>query len=382
MNLFCQISWWFEFMNYLQVIPLSLAVILSCYITIPIWRKRDVAGAIPLLIMAIAIVIWSFFSIVHLCVNTIIAKQTMVAFEFIGAAAIPPAWLAFTLRISGYRGKFGVFPLVLAGLAGVAMVFLVSTNHLHELVWRDIEENGKIISKPWWVYWAFMTYVYTIGIAGFLIIGQKIIYSQGIFRQQFLFIVLALLIPFVVNFFEDMGYRLWPDTSATSGAIIVSVVLIWVGLLRFRILGVIPIAHGILMDRMQDGVLVTDSQGALIDINKSAIYLLHGDDHVASEALIAPIQSKWEEIINGYKNNKSDPYELELSRNGKPAVIEIRVNLLLDKNQEIQGALFLMRDITNRKQEEASRLERLKRKRASSKMFCCNWLRWNPSPWA
>ena len=65
-----------------------------------------------------------------------------------------------------------------------------------------------------------------------------------------------------------------PGLDPTPFAFTLSGLLLFVGLFRFRLLDLMPVARATLVESLLDGVLVVDARGRIVDLNPAAWRLL------------------------------------------------------------------------------------------------------------
>jgi hypothetical protein len=82
-------------------------------------------------------------------------------------------------------------------------------------------------------------------------------------------VVIAVLLPGLSNLLSVL--ELWPpefDPTPVAAAL-GAAVLVW-GLFKARLFDVVPIARELVIETMQDGVIISDSRGRVVDINAAA----------------------------------------------------------------------------------------------------------------
>jgi PAS domain S-box-containing protein len=100
---------------------------------------------------------------------------------------------------------------------------------------------------------------------------------------------------------------------------------------------------------MRDGVLVLDQQNRVVDLNRQARKILA----ITSDPTGKPagdIVPRWEVFLNNKATNIQPPVELQLSN----AAYELQLDALYDRHGEVVGRMLNLRDITARKQAEAT----------------------------
>lgn len=319
------------------------------------WRRREVAGATSLALMAAGITIWTTAAAVYCFLTSPTAQSYCVAVQFAGVALLPPAWLAFALRFSGRRSEFSKAPLLMAGFIGAAMVTLVATNGGHELVWHHVVRNGRSVSERWVAYWIFFGYVYIVSVAGAAILVKTAVELPQNYRKQGWAMVGAGLVSLATSVLGQLGVFRDIVSDPTPFGFVLSVLLIWWGLFRFGILDLIPVARGILLDNMVDGMLLIDARERVLDLNRAAVTMLEGLSERSVGRPAAQEIRAWPQLRQTWKSEGTVRPELKLTREGAPLFLELRTTPLTGPKGQPTGYLILLRDVTERHDAEVLR---------------------------
>lgn len=220
---------------YLLIFTLFAASLLALLATLAAFRQRPKAGAIPLAGMTFAASIWSLASVVEYSSNSYLIKVFWSKVQYLGIVSIPILWLLFTLEYSQIWSRLGqVFrrglPISLSIIPLITLV-LVFTNENHRLIWSEIIAHSR---EPFLIFeyqhgigfWIFATYSYVLLLLGtFLLVRTLFISSLSHFGEQPLIIILAILLPWLLNLAYLMratwlgGIDPTPMAFALSGAI-------------------------------------------------------------------------------------------------------------------------------------------------------------------
>ncbi|RYE23313.1 MAG: PAS domain-containing protein, partial [Sphingobacteriales bacterium] len=103
------------------------------------------------------------------------------------------------------------------------------------------------------------------------------------YKKQNYSIVIAALVPWITNIAYLVGVRPFGHIDVTPFAFIIATFLIFMGIYRFKLFDIIPIAREKVLELMQDGFFVLDQQNRIIDYNKSTNKFINID---ANEDLI------------------------------------------------------------------------------------------------
>lgn len=306
--------------------------------------------------MALAAAEWTFFAGTYFLIESPSIQVYIVGIVYFGVATLSPAWFAFCVRFTDCRiqigKKFAIFTIVVA----LVMSVLVATNPYHHWVWHWIERNGQPKSEAWIAFWIFTTYAYLLCGAGIVLLLQKWAASTGVYRWQCAILLAAGIIPVVIDLIGQSRFVPFLTDDITPLGFFASVILVWWGLLRFRLLDLAPVAHEALLRCMQDGMLVVDDREQILERNQVAAAMLAEltEDSIGKPA--AQVLPFWlqlrKECCGG---GESRQIELTLPRNPNSLHLEVRLNPLLDPRGQIQGCLLIFRDVTEHRRIERER---------------------------
>lgn len=261
---------------------LFLSVAVGTAATILAWRVRSEPGAKPLVALLLGQSWWSTCLIFRLQATAVDAKLFWTDLAWLGVVVIPVAWLLFSLEYTG-RDEYvrPRFVAVLAVVPAVTVVLALTTPY-HDLLYarpQGVTPGGVFLidqGGPW--YWVIAAYTYLLGLSGMIPLIELLTSDAVTFRGQSSALILGLSVPWLTN------VLFLADVFATSGidptpvAFSVSGVAYLGALTRFRLFGTSPApnirARQFLFDRMQDGALVVDMNGYVVDVNDSCVALL------------------------------------------------------------------------------------------------------------
>jgi PAS domain S-box-containing protein len=205
------------------------------------------------------------------------------------------------------------------------------------------------------VYWIFYAYAYSLTIAGFAMLVKTTIESPKSYRKQGLIMVLAGLVPLMTSTLDELGLLKNILADPTPIGFAISVALCWWGLFRFGILEIVPVARGLLLDSIDDGMLVVDLRERILDINRAAQTFLAGLTE-RSIGLAAETEIRdWAKLRAGWKPEESSGQEVSLEKGGQTIMLEVRVTPLTGYKGQVTGYLLLLHDITEKNHAEVEK---------------------------
>lgn len=340
-------------------------VIIVCLILIfgMIYRVRLTAPtATPLLWLCLLllgfIVCNSLEQILTTPEGTVLFAKTAYLFF----TAIPVAWIVFALRYTGrddwFKRRYLIFLMILPVIAdGLAF-----TNELHGLIWRKVAyvPVGDLLTmrvEHGFGFYVVVAYIYLFLFAGALLIFREFLRSPQIYKRQASWVVAGVVIPVAFN--TIYIFRLVPGLvkDYTCLGLFFSIVCFYIGIFRYRLLELLPIARAMIIEQMKDGVIILRSDMTILDLNLQAKTVIGATGDLVGKPFdlldsVCPVLVRaCRERIAGQKSKKigvaASPYLIESAPGREQQYLDIEcVNIL--KNEKSIGHLITLHDVTER----------------------------------
>ncbi|HEY1060110.1 MAG TPA: histidine kinase N-terminal 7TM domain-containing protein [Daejeonella sp.] len=337
-------------------IPNSYSIILiicgliTLYMCVRIFRRYEIVvrwfG-----FMMLGIAIWALSYGLELSSTSLEQMLFWIDVEYLGIAFIPAFWLLFLLKFTGkdkwlhpkYFYAFMLLPLI--------TLLMVWTNKYHHLHYKSVSVDNSgpfpllsLETGPWYI--VHTIYFYILLLWGVVLLVQKYRKSDQVFRRQNLTILIAVFIPWVANILYLFGYRPLGHIDSTPFAFIITVLFLSIGLVRFRLLDIIPIAREKVIEAMNEGLIVTDNQDRIVDLNQEIRKILSIEEKkIVGKRLelILPEQPELYELIKARKGG-----QLQFKLVNSELFLEANLTPLFENHQAYSGLIILIRDITER----------------------------------
>jgi PAS domain S-box-containing protein len=348
---------------FLYVTSVLLSAAISSAVAYYAWKRRDAAGAVPLAALMLAASIWSSAYAVEVVSGSLQAKLFWVGIEYIGIVSLPICWLALVLQYTG-RGSFlSRRWLSLLFLIPIITVIMVWTNSYHGLIysraWIDMSGGYPalgIIRGQW--YFVNLAYLHLISVSGILLMLRAFLRSSRPYRVQAFTLLLGGIVPIAASIAYQSGFGPSPYFDITPISFVLSGLIIAVGLFRYGLLDIMPIARSAVIENMADGIVVLDMQGRIIDLNPAALRILglSFGQAIGKPAFESALLRSAGNILDSGQGQA----EVHLGKDpgqGAECYYELSLSAIHGKSGDARARLLIIRDITIRRQAEAA-LER------------------------
>jgi PAS domain S-box-containing protein len=243
------------------------------------WRHRTVHPAAPTFVaMVLSVTVWLAAYGFEILSTGPALKEAWETVIIVAAAWLPFFWLVFAIQYTGQEAWLTGRNVALLLLPSIVTTLLTLSNPLHHLMWTAIaiDRSGPFLATvpqrgPW--FWVHSTFGYAYILFG---MGLFIVFSRSatLFRRQAMILLASSAIPMLGNALHLAGAIPVPGLDPGVFAFALSAGLLALGLFRYRMLDIVPVAQRVVLDHLQDGVIVFDPHGRIVDLNPAARQML------------------------------------------------------------------------------------------------------------
>ena len=311
------------------------------------------------MLLMTAITLWSLTYGMELISSTTALKLWWMKMEYFGVSWIGMLLFCFiSTSVAKKRQMTGTSYMVLS-IVPLMVIALVLTNDHHHLMWHEVwlDLDGKAPALAYsrgLGFWVYTLFSYLLILLATFVLIKSLISSTGIIKRQMIMLLVGVMCPWLSNILYLFGFDELKHFDLTPAAFTISGIAFSWALLKYQMLGLIPIAREMLMESMGDPVIALDMNDRMIDLNKAAQNMLQTDrtEHLYKE--IRQSVPGLFEHIEKYRQMQSVEVETDLIIGGLSTHWNLRVFPLLNRKEKQIGRLIILRDITDRKRAEAA----------------------------
>ncbi len=351
------ISW--DFNPYSNALLLTgFMSLILCVILFMRWVNRDcVLLAFALLCTAE----WNFFMGFESAVQNPEIKVLFAKFSYVGVFICLPFFLLFVVNYFGLGKRITTNRVILLFIIPVIVLVLVATNENHRLIWSDFvtpadSPYNTLVYLRGPLYWLGVGYNYLITITMAILLFTKYRRARfSIYRSQAFIILLSIFPPFLANLFYVLRIPQLKYLDLTPFGFFLTGLLLFLGLTKFKLFELAPVAREILFDSLTDGLMVIDSEHHIADLNLSAKKFLRFPNEDWKDA---PLKEGLIDIpgLDEAMENEDDFLVESQPEPGK--TIEVEAKRFFQSKHRHSGWLLAIRDISERKNQERAETER------------------------
>ncbi len=316
--------------------------------------------------------IWSLGYGFELASSTLDQMKIFINIEYIGITTLPINWLLFCLELSGkdkwYKKQLNILSLL---LIPATTTILVWTNDYHHMHYKNLyvsyeSDFPMLVVVPGISYHIFTLFFYILLAIGSYLLIVKFRKADKIYKRQNYSIIIAASIPWAANISYLLGFRPLGNLDVTPFAFIATILLISLGIYRFRLFDILPVAREKVLDLMQDGFIVLDGQLRIIDYNDA--FKKYVGNPGNQKIIGTPIDFLFPEqplLLDHIKNHRSGKIELVVTSQADLFDLEADIMYLNENSLGTESTIIKLQDLTAlrreamRSREQADELQRL-----------------------
>jgi diguanylate cyclase (GGDEF)-like protein len=336
-------------------IPFTIGLVAAAAFTgllaVYAFRFRTTPSAGPLGWMMLACSLYSLGYAFELASSTLQNMLFWSRVQYLGISFIPALWLLFILTYCGRETWLTpVTKAVLLSLSGLTLIFHW-TNPLHHLYYaRESVDNAgpfpvlAFVKGPW--YWVHQAYTNFALLAGAILLLRQYLRSSPAYRPQTLLVLIGSIVPWGVYLIYLAGLSPLHMDLSPFGLAVAGPLFAW-GILRFRLLDLVPIAKESVFAGMGDGAIVVDLQNRLADFNPAAEHLF---PMLSRRAVGQPLREAMagpEALDELLKEGGPPEVEIEVGRDESRRYYQARLSEVRTRTGKIRGKTILFTETTS-----------------------------------
>lgn len=321
-------------------------------------RKPDASGIHSMTYMLAGLGIWSFSYAMIMLSPAIETKHFWLKFENIGIVSAPVFWFFFVLKYTRLDKWLTRRPVMLLFWAipvvTLAMLFSERWFNLYYTSTHPAMNTGGplIIDRGSW-YMVQLIQNYVLILVGMGVLLWSFFRSHRIYRKQFLLLIGAVLVPFILNIL----YQLFPDImpffdvpiDLTPVSFNITAILLAANIFGLRLFDSVPIIRsGTVMEHIPEMVFVFDSYDRVIHANSMALRWLRKSMEEISGQDPVIVFREWPQFLNSFFFTEHTREEIQIPGD-PPHVIELVITPIYNRSHILEGRVIVAHDITQRK---------------------------------
>jgi PAS domain-containing protein len=208
--------------------------------------------------------------------------------SYLFSTPVPVLFLLFVFQFTGYAPWWRGWRSALLFAIPAASAALAALEPSTGLIWRSVSftpVHGMLAMSVTygWFFWLLEAYTVGILVHGVFLLFREYAVGERLYRRQSVLLVVAAVIPLAV--FLLYALKAIPGLTKNYAPIAYGVcsILIMGGIRQVRLLDLLPVARGLLMDEMADALILLNPAGRILDANAAARSVLGLDGRAVGE---------------------------------------------------------------------------------------------------
>lgn len=331
----------------LQFSPLTpiLLLISLIYLLIGVWFRDRWSDQLrgPVTLFLIFSAVWAFGDAFIYASADPGSQLAWTTLSTVGFTGVPVCLFLISCIYVGIRRFDTLRKGAILFIIPAINIILVGTNSFHSLFYSGVTEQYVLNTIVWEVsygtlYLLHPIYSYFLIACSIGILIHKYTASTPLIRRQIFLLFIGILIPVITNLLYLYRVDPFPGVDWTPFLLLITAGILVSGNTRLRLFSIIPLARSRIIESMEDGIIVLDTEKRIIDMNRSAT-IIAGDTFDNLEGTDGTILLTRFGALN--------PTQLALiSREDGDEIYEVRQNPLKDRDGSVIGSIIFIRDIT------------------------------------
>ncbi|MDP2216120.1 MAG: histidine kinase N-terminal 7TM domain-containing protein [Methanolobus sp.] len=343
-------------------IPLIASVFILCIMAFHIRTLKKTPGATCFSLLLFFTAIYSFFYALEISSTTVHTVLIFYKIEYIGISMIPFFFLFFAMNYTGKKHWMSAPLTAVFLIIPLTTILLVFTTEFHDMFHKGFYVTNEglfpvLTYEPGIWYWVQQSYCIFCIIFGISLLFSMLLGTAPAFRKQVIIVMVGSMIPFMTLLLFLAGMSPW-GVDPGPFAMTLSSFIVFVGLTRYKLFNLSPLARSLLFENIPDSVIVLDKERRIVDINHSpAEYLQINVNDIGKHE--SELTDPWRELLSkgAYATEKSI-IETQSKIEGCVFWFHVTFLPLHDKNGNTRGQMVILNNITERKNTEEELLEK------------------------
>jgi len=285
-------------------------------------------------------------------------KLMWVRVEFFGSGPVGLLLFRFILVAVDRPGRLSWGLSKWLWVVPAIVIFTAFTNSWHGLMWKDawlaLRPGVQVLQYnrgPMFWFHTVISYLFIFLV--FILLVRNLISSRGIRRKKVMALVAGIIVPWIANGIYLAGLPGLSYIDLSPMAFMVSCGVFALGLFRYHLLHILPLAHEAVMDGLGDPVIVLDMEDRIVEINQvcAAVFNLGPAplEHLHLQKKSPGVYGAVCRARERYSGELETPIDMGEDQSGQ---WHLRVSPLWETKARQSGWVVVLRDITHQKAAE------------------------------
>lgn len=246
-----------------------MAAGLAVVVAYAAYRGRPAPGSNSLMVLGMALFVWSFTYAISWLVNSHEQQHVWVTITYLGVVVVPPAVLVLVIEYTRRQYLLTRWVWTILIVEPIATLLILATDSYFGLFFAGHQYTTDIVNGGFG-FWLNTVFGFGLVLIALGLLLRTLVSEQRFYRAQTASITLAIVLPYIGAILGVFGLNPFPEIDLTPLAFTISCLLLGYALFRLGLFKAIPVARDQLVESMNEGVILFDARGRIADINPAA----------------------------------------------------------------------------------------------------------------
>ncbi len=321
----------------------------AAYFTIALlWRFRKSPEVRYLIYLEFIVAFWAITYSFEFATTSLNTKIYWSQISYFGIVFLPVCFFLFATAFSHKRNLISTKKVALLLIVPIITIVLVYTNENHHLIWTSVTLNAvhnTVIYNHGIGFWIFYAYTGILLFLGLYNLASSIFKFKAYYKKQSSTLIIATLVPVIANLMHVTSINPYPGFNWTPVSFVLTGLIIVLGIFRFNMFNIVPLAKTKLFEILNDGVIVTNAEGFIEDCNSVVYSIFKWQNKSIIHEPFDEIFKSYSEITEGLSESLTS-IQFEVKHANNRNYYQIKISPIYnDKN--LSGHILLFHDITS-----------------------------------
>ncbi|MCL5735909.1 MAG: diguanylate cyclase [Actinobacteria bacterium] len=342
-----------------QIMPFVVAAFVLTLLVPVAWANRRDPAARWFAATLVSLLVWAVGYCLEILAVSLQDKVFFANVQFFGVATVSVCWWEMVRRYLDLRRipRLGTAILWLMAAATITLAFVNPGQIFRGTPFIVSNAAPFPVLHPSygpWYTWVLLPEIALINAAVLTLLGRAAFKAKRFYRRQFVLLMVALALPLAGATIYVFNLSIWADYNFAVALSGLSGFLMGMGLFRWRLFSIIPLAHDRVIENLADGVIVVDRDDRIIDINHSAERITGLSRDAVFGQAAASVLSAYPLLVDVIGAPEQDYLATSLrrdmvtERDGIPRYFALSSSKVTGRRREPLGLIVMMHDITER----------------------------------
>ncbi|PWR73971.1 histidine kinase N-terminal 7TM domain-containing protein [Methanospirillum lacunae] len=340
------------FQNYPLFYLFFLSALITGYLSLYTWKRREIRSAKSFSILMGLISVWSLFYGFEVITDDPALHVLFLKLEYLAIPWISGFLILFALEFGGYTKYLTNKLLFLIFLIPVIVFIGYFTNDYHHLYYENstfllINDLVVISNTPGMLYRLLTVANIAAAIFGFLVVLQVYYHAPPLLRPQLKYTQLSFIVGIVCVLSYFVFPKLYPDFDLSPIFLVIIGVFLLHAIFRYKLLDLMYIPYRNIFSYLHEGVMVLDPKNRILEINEAASLFFDQDQEILRGRNLESIDSPLKEYYPALTGNDGTKFTIHKKKDQTEYFFLVEMYPVYNLKEMITCRMVILHDISD-----------------------------------